>query len=246
MDLSLAIVLVGAVLAGFTTGFAGFGTGLVACGLWFYALPAGYVPPLVALVAIAGHVVGLLTLRRSIDWRPAWPYLVGGAVGVPLGVWALSMASPALLRTSIGAFLVAYALFRLWRSRPAPWVARRGRASDGLIGVGGGFLGGFSGLSGPLPLIWVQLRGLPADAQRAVYQPFNLVVLALASMAMAVGGQMNAEILRTALVCIPVAIASAWIGARAYIGLSPAVFEEIVLVLLLLSGTILLAQSGLP
>ena len=42
---SLAFVLIGALLAGFTTGFAGFGTGLVAAGLWFHALPAEMVPP---------------------------------------------------------------------------------------------------------------------------------------------------------------------------------------------------------
>ena len=35
----MLIVLLGALLAGFTTGFAGFGTGLVASGLWFHALP---------------------------------------------------------------------------------------------------------------------------------------------------------------------------------------------------------------
>ena len=45
---SLAFVLIGALLAGFTTGFAGFGTGLVAAGLWFHALPTEMVPPLVA------------------------------------------------------------------------------------------------------------------------------------------------------------------------------------------------------
>src|SRR3546814_17357102 len=43
-----------------------------------------------------------------------------------------------------------------------------GRPSDAAVGVGGGILGGFAGLSGPLPLIWLQLRGGPSAEQREV------------------------------------------------------------------------------
>jgi hypothetical protein len=64
---TLAVVLVGALVAGFTTGFAGFGTGLVASGLWFYALPASMVPPLVILASVAGQIVGLVSGRKSFD-----------------------------------------------------------------------------------------------------------------------------------------------------------------------------------
>ena len=95
---TLAIVIVGALLAGFTTGFAGFGTGLVASGIWFHALPAAMVPPLVALASVAAQMVGLVTVRKAFDWSRAKPYLAGGVIGVPLGVAALAAASPFLLQ----------------------------------------------------------------------------------------------------------------------------------------------------
>ena len=66
---TLAIVVIGALVAGFTTGFAGFGTGLVASGLWFHALPAAMVPPLVALASVAAQLVGLVTVRKSFAYR---------------------------------------------------------------------------------------------------------------------------------------------------------------------------------
>jgi uncharacterized membrane protein YfcA len=66
LDLStLAIVIVGALVAGFTTGFAGFWTGLVASGLWFHALPAAMVPPLIALASVTAQIVGLITVRKA-------------------------------------------------------------------------------------------------------------------------------------------------------------------------------------
>ena len=71
---SLALVLLGAAIAGFTTGFAGFGTGLVASGLWFHALPAAMVPPLVVLSSVAAQIMGLLTLRPTFDWPRATPF----------------------------------------------------------------------------------------------------------------------------------------------------------------------------
>ena len=240
---TLLIVLLGALIAGFTTGFAGFGTGLVSSGLWFHALPPGMVPPLVALASVAAQLVGSITVRKAFDWRRTMPFLLGGALGVPLGVAALSAASPGLLRTSVGIFLVVYALSqlgRLDRFKIGDW---GGRAADGAVGLGGGLLGGFAGLSGPLPLIWLQLRGGPSDRQRATYQPFNLVVLGLACVGMALSGQIDAGVLWIAGLCLPATLVGAWLGARLYVGVSEEAFRRAVLTLLLGSGAILIGQA---
>jgi uncharacterized membrane protein YfcA len=240
---SLAFVLIGALVAGFTTGFAGFGTALVAAGFWFHALPAAMVPPLAALTAVVAQLVGLATVRRSFEWGRAAPFLLGGALGVPAGVVALSLASPEMLRLSVGLFLAGYAGFQLLgfaRYSIGNW---GGRAADGTVGIAGGFLGGFAGLSGPLPLIWLQMRGGPSARQRATYQPFNLIVLALASLGMALSGALDARVLTIAMLCLPVTLAGAWLGARAYTSVSDATFRRVVLVLLLGSGTVLVAQG---
>ena len=240
---SLALVLAGALIAGFTTGLAGFGTGLVASGLWLHALPAPMVPPLVALASVAAQTASLATVRKAFDWPRAAPFLAGGVIGLPLGLWALAAASPLVLRTSIGALLVAYALWQLAPLPPIRVGSGGGRPADVLVGVGGGFLGGFAGLSGPLPLVWLQLRGGSSDSQRAIYQPFNMVVLALASLGMWLSGQLSATLLAIAAICLPATLASAWLGARVYVGLSPQTFRRLVLCLLLVSGGILLVQA---
>jgi uncharacterized membrane protein YfcA len=241
---TLVIVICGALVAGFTTGFAGFGTGLVSAGLWFHALPAAIVPPLVALASVAAQIVGVLSVRKAFDWSRAAPYLAGGVIGVPFGVAALAIASPHVLKGSIGALLVAYACYQFLQRRGYEIGDRGGKAADAAIGVGGGLLGGFAGLSGPLPLIWLQLRGGSSDGQRAVYQPFNLIVLTLASIAMAVSGQITAEVLWIALCCLPATLAGAWIGARVYVGVSAQTFQRVVLSLLLVSGLILIWQTA--
>src|SRR5690242_415589 len=240
---TLVFVVAGALVAGFTTGFAGFGTGLVASGFWFHVLPAAAVPPLVALASVAGQVVGLVTVRNAFDWKRMMPFLLGGAIGIPLGVAALAAVAPFWLKTSAGAFLVIYSAYQLLGRRRREIGAWGGRWADGAVGVGGGFMGGFAGLSAPLPVMWLQLRGGPADGQRAVYQPFNLIVLTLASAGMALDGQITADVLWIALFALPVTLAGAWIGARLYGAVSPRTFQRLVLLLLLVSGAILVAQA---
>jgi len=240
---TLAMVIAGALVAGFTTGFAGFGTGLVASGFWFHVLPAGMVPPLVALASVAGQIVGFVTVRKAFDWTRLMPFLIGAAVGIPLGVAALAAVSPFWLKMSAGAFLVVYSAYQLLARRRREIGAWGGPGADGVIGIGGGFLGGFAGLSAPLPVMWLQLRGGSTDSQRAIYQPFNLIVLSLASAGMAVGGQITAPVLWVTLFSLPATLAGAWIGGRLYGAVSARTFQRLLLLLLLGSGAILVAQA---
>jgi len=240
---SLGFLLLGALAAGFVTGFAGFGTGLVASGFWFHVLPPAVVPPLVVMASVAAQLVSLVNVRPRFDWPRAAPYLIGGAFGVPVGVLALTQASPDLLRLCAGLFLIAYAasqLTGLTRLRVEGW---GGRSADAAVGVGGGVLGGFAGLSGPLPLIWLQLRGGPSLDQRAVYQPFNLIILAMAAVGMGVAGQVDVTVLESLVIAVPATVIGATLGARLYHRASEATFRKVVLALLLISGGLLVAQS---
>ena len=46
----------------------------------------------------------LWTLRRSLDVRRLWPFILAGVLGVPFGVWLLVRTDPAKLKVAIGVF----------------------------------------------------------------------------------------------------------------------------------------------
>ncbi|MEM7209985.1 MAG: sulfite exporter TauE/SafE family protein [Pseudomonadota bacterium] len=239
---TFAIVLLGALLAGVTTGFAGFGTALVSAGFWFHALPAPLVPPLVVLMTAAAQISNTISHRDTIRWEAAKPYIWGGLFGVPFGTWLLSLASPDAIRMTVGVFLIVYVLLQFRRvldGRVGSW---GGVHADRAVGFSGGVMGGFAGLSGVTPLIWLQLRGGPSREQKSIYQPFNLLVAILACIAMTVSGHIHLTVLFLALVCLPCTLAGAWFGARLYRHIPDAVFRNIVLGLLLCSGTVLVWQ----
>ena len=50
---------------------------------------------------------------------------------------------------------------------------------DMLTGFAGGVLGSVAGLSGALPTIWSSLHGWNKYEQRALLQPFNVIILGI-------------------------------------------------------------------
>ncbi len=232
------VVVLGAFCGGFVNGIAGFGTGLTALGFWLHVVNPGVAAALVAACSVVGQAQSLYTLRRSLTWRRTWPFLAGGVLGVPLGVAALRFIEPQPLKVFLGVVLIGYTGLMLGLRR-FPTIAWGGRVADGVIGFGGGTLGGVAGLSGVLPTIWCGLRGWSADTQRAVYQPFNLVILALALGSYATQGILTAQVWGLILVCLPATILGVYLGIRTYGRVNDRQFRALVLCLLLASGLVL-------
>ena len=234
----------GALLAGFVTGLAGFGTGLAALGFWLHVIDPMLAAPLVVICSVVAQSQSLLTVRRAIDLSRLWPFVLGGLLGVPLGVFILAYIEADAFRAAVGIFLVAYTSFMLW-SRSLPAIAWGGRAADGAVGFGGGILGGAAGLSGPLPTIWCGLRGWNKDQQRAVFQPFNLSVLGWALIAYWTQGVLTAEVATLTLICLPGTLLGARLGAKSYGRVDDRQFRNIVLWLLFASGLTLILSNAL-
>jgi uncharacterized membrane protein YfcA len=228
-------VAAGALTAGFVSGLAGFGTGLVALGFWLHVIDPLLAAPLVVICSVVAQMQSLPRIRRAMNLARLWPYLLGGLAGVPLGVFALDYVEATTFRAVLGLFLIFYAGSMLL-ARSLPAVDWGGRGADAAVGFGGGLLGGAAGLSGALPTI---CKGWTKDEQRAVFQPFNLSVLTWALIAQAAQGVLTEEVGMLALVCLPGTLVGAWLGIRCYGRIDDRQFRRIVLWLLFVSGATL-------
>ena len=83
--LMIAVLVFGAVAGGFVSGLAGFGTALIALGVWLNVLPPGIAGTLVIICSVVSQTAALPSLWRTIDFKLVWPFLVGGLLGVPSG-----------------------------------------------------------------------------------------------------------------------------------------------------------------
>jgi uncharacterized membrane protein YfcA len=240
--IAFVLLLLGALAGGFVSGLAGFGTALMALGIWLYALPPSVAVPLVLSCSIVAQIATLPSIWRSIDFRLVWPFLIGGLAGVPLGTLLIAHADPGIFKLVIGVLLLVFpgALY-FTRDPIAPHFG--GRGADGMVGFVGGILGGLAGLSGPPPILWANLRGWGKDERRGIFQIFNLTILTASLCLQAGTGFITVEVLRLSLLALPATLFGAWLGARIYRVLSDRNFRDIVLGLLFLSGVGLIWSS---
>lgn len=238
----IAIVVAGALAAGFVNGLSGTGYALVALGFWLQAMSPLTAAPLTALCGVAGHVQSLPTIWKGMRWPSLWPMLAAGIVGVPIGTMLLEDVRPQPLKIGVGAFLILYSGWMAFVRRP-PIVTGGGRLADAAVGFTGGLMGGMASLSGPAPAIWAQLRGFGKNEQRGINQPFNMSVLLLALVSAGIAGFLDRTFFIWAAICVPTTLIGARIGLMLYRRVDDAQFRRIVLALLTLSGLSLIVTS---
>src|SRR3984893_16711421 len=241
--LALVLLFLGAFAGGFVSGLAGFGTALMALGIWLYVLPPSTAVPLVLICSIVAQTSTMPSFWRSIDFRLVWPFVIGGLAGVPLGIILIAHADPGVFKLSFGVLLLVLPA-ALYFNRAPVAVSFGGRVADAIVGFAGGILGGLAGLSGPLPILWASVRGWGKDERGGGFQTFNWTILTASLCLQAGTGLVTREVLWFALLALPATIFGAWLGARTYHALSDRNFRDVVLGLLFLSG-VGLVWSGL-
>src|SRR5580658_324920 len=231
----VALLLAGALAGGIVNGLTGFGTALTAIGIWIYTIPPTVAASLAIICSVMSQTQTLHLIWRAIDWRRVLFFVAPGMLGVPIGTLLLPHIDPKLFKLVIGCFLVVYPAYVLIRKRQIK-SAWGGTAADGIIGFGGGILGGLTGLSGVLPIVWTDIRGWSKEERRSVVQSYNMAILSLALVSHAASGLLTRQVALDAVIALPATIAGAWSGAFLYRRLADRGYQRAVMVLLLLSG----------
>ena len=247
---STIIAAVAITLAAGLASIAGFAFSAIGQAL---LAPLSYSPVhlvrILMLCSIATQSYGIVSLRRHMAWRTLPPYLIGGAVGLPAGVYLLLHLDRTSFQTVIGALLVVYGVYLLAR-RPVVLTSGGWPINMG-IGFLSGLTGGFAAFpSGPIA-IWCSMKGWDKGRQRGEYQPFIFVMqfLGLATIALMQGNSGRAisdmsVVARDALVFVPGTLFGSWFGLQVFHGLSDRGFGRCFAVLLAASGVLMLAQSA--
>jgi uncharacterized membrane protein YfcA len=236
---SIGIFLLALFFGGLTTGLAGFALALVVSGIWLHIIPPTQTVTLIVGYNLLTQSYAIWKLRHALSWRRVTPFLVGGAVGVPIGTVLLTYINPIHLRTGVGAVLMAYSAYSL--ARPAFKPVQSASFTDVSIGFFNGLLGGLTGLTGIIVTVWTQLRGWSKDEQRTVFQPVNLAAVVMSAVSLSIVGAVTFETTKLYVLGLPVMTAGMWTGLKLYGRLDDTAFRKLLLWLLLISGLALLA-----
>ena len=119
--------------------------------------------------SIAIQSLSVAALWCDVEWRELLTFLAGGTIGLPFGIWLLLNLGHVGFREAVGALL----------KRPVT-IRSGGNLVDACVGFLGGITGGLAGFPGATVTIWCGMRGWDKRRQRAIYQPFILLMQVLA------------------------------------------------------------------
>jgi uncharacterized protein len=237
----LGLFLSATFIGGLTSGLAGFAMGFVVSGIWLHIITPIQTVTLIVGYGFFTQGYGVWKLRHALSWRNVAPYIIGGAIGVPIGTMLLTSINPAYLRIGVGVLLVLYSSYGL--ARPVLKPVQAGALADGGIGFLNGLVSGLTGLPGLVVTIWCQIRGWPKDVQRTIFQPVMLGAIAVNAVSLTIAGTITAETVRLYVLGLPFLLAGLWSGFKLYGKLDDAAFRRVILLLLMLSGLALIVPA---
>jgi uncharacterized protein len=239
----LGLFLFATFVGGVVAGLAGFAMSLVVSGIWLHILTPIQTVTLLVGYGLLVQGYGIWKLRHALRWRKVAPFIFGGALGVPIGAALLAYINPSYMRTVVGLLLVLYSAYSL--ARPAFKPVQVRVSADVGIGLLNGIVGGLTGLAGIVVVVWCQLRGLPKDSQRTIFQPVGFAVFVMSAISLSIAGDVAVETVKLYLFGLPLVLAGTWTGLKLYGRFNDAIFRRIVLLLLLASGISLIVPASI-
>lgn len=224
--------------AALVSSVAGFAFSAICGALLFHLIDDPVrVVEIMMICSVGGQATMVWSLRRSIDWHALSGFLVGGAFGLPVGLYLLTHANPKLYMHLIGVLLVLYAGFMIFRR---PFVLGRQRGLwDVLAGFAGGVTGGLAAFPGAPVTIWCGLKGWNKERQRGLYQPFILILQLAGLFIMAAGdlaGLQHRGFDASGMLYLPAMLLGTSLGMALFTWMNDRQFTRSVNILLAVSG----------
>jgi hypothetical protein len=221
---------------------AGFAFSALCGAALFHLVPSpSRAVEIMLICSVANQAMMTWSMRNHIVWRAVARYASGGVIGVLAGIgMARTMGSSSYVLLA-ACFLICYGAYTLLVRTPR--LPDLPPAFDTVVGMLSGFFGGILAFPSVLVVVWTGCKSIDTQAQRAIYQPFILLMQIVAISALLIGAQVHpgsSHFVFTDLLYMPVALFGTSIGLRLFSQVTERQFKAAVSAMLIASGTALL------
>ncbi len=222
-------------------GTTGFGFALVLAPVLLLLLEPKSVVVIDLLLGLLSNVFVVATSLRSVRWRWLTPMLVGVVLGIPLGVFTISVISPSALKVMIGVVVLVFAVpLALGFTRPF----RREKPVAGLAGFAGGFLASSTSLGGPPVVLFMHNQDWRKEAIHPSLAACFLLTTSGSLVGLLISGLVRLPTVLTAASLAPALLVGTAVGIVAFRRINERVFRLLSVVIIFGAG-IVAVLSGL-
>lgn len=226
-------------LSAFVRGYSGFGfSALVISASALVTSPLHFV----AVVVLCEALMSLQAWKgvgAHVDWRRVWFLMAGAAVGMPLGLWALTSISEDAARAVISGYVLAMSLVLL-----AGWQV--GRELRGPVNLAAGLVSGLANAPGMggLPVVaFFAAQTMPATVFRATLVAYFPLLDIYSAPLYFWSGLVSWDTFWASLLALPMVFLGNWLGSRHFLHTDPKDFRRFAIVLLGFLATLGLLKS---
>lgn len=220
-------------------GLSGFGSGLIAIPLLAFMFPLTVVVPVLGLLSYSGTIMQSYHFRKQVVWADMLPLIPFSLLGIVIAIWLLVNVDANKLVMALGVFVLLYSLYSLL----ALPVHAGGRRWAVVAGSCGGMVGALFGTGGPFYVVYLKMRQLDKAHFRATIAMIFLVDGGARMTGYALNGLFTAPLLWMIALLMPVLFLGMYVGHHLHIKIDQKRFNQIISMLLMVSGVMLIIKS---
>lgn len=215
-------------VAAFVRGYSGFGfSALVVAGSALVTNPMNFV----AVVMFCEFLMTFQQMKgvwRDVDWRRVITLMIGAAIGLPIGLWALTGIGVDAARAAIAIYVLVMCVALL-----AGWTFKRqvGDAAHITAGIASG-LANAPGMGGLPVATFFAAQGISAVVFRATLIAYFPLLDLYSAPLMWWHGMVSSDTLVAAALSLPIIGLGIWLGARHFLQTDPKDFRRFAILLL--------------
>jgi hypothetical protein len=216
------------VIAAFVRGYSGFGfSALCIAASSVVTNPLNFV----AVVVILEFAMSAQAWRGAgpdVDWRRAGWLLLGAAVGLPLGLWALTGIPEDAARAVVSLYVLTMCAVLLAGWRLAREVGAGGTLATGLVSG----LANAPGMGGLPVAAFFAAQPMQASVFRATLVAYFPILDVYSAPLYWWHGLVTRETIVASLIALPLVAVGNWLGSRHFFNTDPQDFRRFAIILL--------------
>lgn len=233
MGLTAIYLFLTVVFASTMQSITGFGFNIVGTPILMMFIAPKQVISLAIFGALILNLMVIHKTKGQGSMQMVLPMFAASTVGILPGVYVLKIADGSLLKLAVGIIVIIMSAAMAFNFSVT---IKRERLAAVVAGGIGGFMGGATSMSGPVVAMFLMNQKQDKAAFRANLVRFFCLgnIMTLATMYFM--GAVDTTVFGLAGYIVPGVLVGTWLGEKAFRRVSPSLFRQLVIVVLIVCG----------